>query len=297
MNACTMQELGLPPEEAGEDVLPDAALALPVFDSRSAATERQWVLEETPVALVYNGITHAVMLATPQDLEDFALGFSLSEDIVRDGSDVFDIDITTRADGVEVAIRIAGGALHRLKQARQMRTGRTGCGLCGVESLAQFSIASPVVGDRTRVRPEALHRAMASLPHHQRLHQLTGAAHAAGWADADGKLLLVREDIGRHNALDKLIGAMVRSGVSPAQGFCVLTSRASYEMVQKAARAGIGLLAAVSAPSALAVRVAEQAGLTLVGFVRNGQYAAYSHADGCDARPIRSSCWSSSQSS
>lgn len=277
MNACTMLELGL--ADCGEEMLPHTALALPVFDSRNATTADQWVLEETPVALVYNGITHAVMLATPQDLEDFALGFSLSEDIVRDRRDVFDIEVTSRADGVEVAMRIAGSALQRLKQTRHMRTGRTGCGLCGVESLAQFSTPSPVVADRTRVRAAALHRAMASLPDHQHLHQLTGAAHAAGWADADGKLLLVREDIGRHNALDKLIGAMVRSGVSPAQGFCVLTSRASYEMVQKAARAGIGLLAAVSAPSALAVRVAEQAGLTLAGFVRNGQYAAYSHPD------------------
>jgi formate dehydrogenase accessory protein FdhD len=228
---------------------------------------------------VYNGITHAVMLATPRDLEDFALGFSLSEDIVRRRRDVFDIDIATREDGVEVAMRIAGSAMDRLKQARHARTGRTGCGLCGVESLAQFSTLSPVIGHRTRVKAAAVHRAMASLPHHQRLHQLTGAAHAAGWADVDGKLLLVREDIGRHNALDKLIGAMVRSGMSPTQGFCVLTSRASYEMVQKAARAGIGLIAAVSAPSALAVRVAEQAGLTLAGFVRNGQYAVYSHAD------------------
>ncbi|NHZ87785.1 formate dehydrogenase accessory sulfurtransferase FdhD [Massilia sp. CCM 8733] len=277
MNACTMLELGQ--ADCGEDMLPDTALALPVFDSRSAATADQWVLEETPVALVYNGITHAVMLATPQDLEDFALGFSLSEDIVRQGREVFDIDVATRADGVEVAMRITGSALDRLKQARQMRTGRTGCGLCGVESLAQFSTPSPVLGHRTRVTAAALHRAMASLPDHQHLHRLTGAAHAAGWADADGKLLLVREDIGRHNALDKLIGAMVRSGLSPAQGFCVLTSRASYEMVQKAARTGIGLLAAVSAPSALAVRVAQQAGLTLAGFVRHGQHAVYSHAE------------------
>ncbi|NHZ39218.1 formate dehydrogenase accessory sulfurtransferase FdhD [Massilia aquatica] len=277
MNACTRLELGL--ADCAQETLPDTALALPVYDTRNATTADQWVLEETPVALAYNGITHAVMLATPQDLEDFALGFSLSEDIVRDRRDVFEIDIAARAQGVEVALRIAGSALHRLKQTRQMRTGRTGCGLCGVESLAQFSTPSPVVADRTRVRAAALHRAMASLPDHQRLHQLTGAAHAAGWADADGKLLLVREDIGRHNALDKLIGAMACSGLPPAQGFCVLTSRASYEMVQKAARAGIGLVAAVSAPSALAVRVAQQAGLTLAGFVRNGQHAVYSHID------------------
>ncbi|NHZ96171.1 formate dehydrogenase accessory sulfurtransferase FdhD [Massilia sp. CCM 8734] len=184
---------------------------------------------------------------------------------------MFEIGIAARPEGVEVAIRIVGSSLHRSKQAQHMRTGRTGCGLCGVESQAQFSAPSRVVAHSTRVSAAALHRAMASLPQHQRLHPLTGAAHAAGWADADGKLLQVREDIGRHNALDKLIGALVRSGLSPAQGFCVLTSRASYEMVQKATRAGVGLVAVL--------RVAEQSGLTLAGFVRNGQHAVHSHAD------------------
>lgn len=263
--------------------LPQTAHSMPVFDSRRGATADQWVLEETPVALVYNGITHAVMLATPQDLEDFAVGFSLSEHIVEHAREIFSIDVTVHEAGVEVAMHIDGAALNRLKLARRMRTGRTGCGLCGVESLDQFAQAVPVVPERVPIDARALQLAMAALPQHQQLHRLTGAAHAAGWADADGTLMLVREDIGRHNALDKLIGALARRGMRVEQGFCVLTSRASYEMVQKAALAGIGLVAAVSAPSALAVRLAAQAGVALAGFVRNGSCAVYS-------RPDRISC-------
>lgn len=267
------------PVEWPDDALPDAAEAMPVFDSRSGASAPQWLLEETPVALAYNGITHAVMLATPQDLDDFALGFSLGEAVIGHARELFDADVVSHPGGVEIAMRIDGGALQRLKHTRRLRTGRTGCGLCGVESLAQFDAASPVVTQRKPVSARALHRAMQALPQQQRLHQLTGAAHAAGWADLDGKLLLVREDIGRHKALDKLIGAMARAGLAPESGFAVLTSRASYEMVQKAARARIGLLAAVSAPSALAVRMADQAGMTLVGYVRDGRHAAYSHIE------------------
>ena len=277
MNACTPAERDA--VAGAETPLPAAALALQVLDSRRALPGPQWVLEETPVALVYHGISHAVMLATPQDLEDFALGFSISEGIVDRSGEVFEMEVVAGAAGVQVEMRIAGGALQRLAQTRRTRTGRTGCGLCGMDSLAQFESSAPQVQHRTRIAPSALHRAMAALPARQHLHQLTGAAHAAAWADVDGHLLLVREDIGRHNALDKLIGAMARSGVSPAAGFCVLTSRASYEMAQKAARADIGMLAAVSAPSALAVRVAEQAGMTLAGFVRNGQHALYSHPE------------------
>lgn len=272
MNARAQCDLAL-------DNLPESAQSMPVYDSRSDATADQWVLEETPVALVYNGITHAVMLASPQDLEDFAVGFSLSENIVRHARDIFSIDIIAREGGVEVAMHIDGASLNRLKLTRRMRTGRTGCGLCGLDSLEQFTRAVPVVPERAPIGAQSLQRAMAALPRHQQLHQLTGAAHAAGWADVDGTLILVREDIGRHNALDKLIGAMARRALPVEQGFCVLTSRASYEMVQKAALAGIGLVAAVSAPSALAVRLAEQAEMALAGFVRNGSYAVYSRPE------------------
>ncbi len=273
MNACAL--VAVPDDWADGGELPEAATSMPVFDSRSGASTSQWVLEETPVALVYNGITHAVMLATPQDLEDFALGFSLGESVIRQARDLFDVDVVSRPGGIELSMRIDGGALLRLKQTRRMRTGRTGCGLCGVESLAQFDGVAPVISHRASVSDAALHRAMQALPQHQQLHQLTGAAHAAGWADLEGNLLMVREDIGRHNALDKLIGAVSSAGLSTAQGFAVLTSRASYEMVQKAARANIGVLAAVSAPSALAVRLAGEAGMKLVGFVRDGRHTIY----------------------
>lgn len=237
------------------------------------------VADELPVALVYNGISHAVMLATPHDLEDFALGFSLAERIVRDARDIYDIEVEQAAHGIAIEMRIASGAMMRLKETRRARLGRTGCGLCGIESLDWFDgddlDARAIPG--TRFEPGALHRAMAAMAARQDLHHATGAVHAAGWADADGELLCVREDVGRHNALDKLVGALLRAKLDTGGGFAVVTSRASFEMVQKAARAGFPLLAAISAPTALAVRVAEQSGVTLAGFVRGGRHVIYSH--------------------
>jgi len=239
--------------------------------------------EEVPVALVYNGIAHAVMLASPLDLEDFALGFTLSERIVRHRRDVYDIEIEHTPRGIAVDLRIAAGAMARLKGARSARLGKTGCGLCGVDSLDYFEqeacLPEPDAQalPTQRIAAAALHRAMSELAARQHLHQATGAVHAAGWAGPDGALLCVREDVGRHNALDKLVGALAHAGVAPDAGFAVVTSRASFEMVQKAARAGFGLLAAISAPTALAVRMAEGAGLTLAGFVRGGRHVVYSH--------------------
>ncbi|MCC2970363.1 formate dehydrogenase accessory sulfurtransferase FdhD [Massilia sp. IC2-476] len=238
------------------------------------------VADELPVALVYNGISHAVMLATPRDLEDFAVGFSLAERIVRDARDIYDIDVEQAPHGVAIELRIASGAMMRLKETRRARLGRTGCGLCGIESLDWFDgedLDARAVPD-TRFPPEALHRAMAALAARQELHHATGAVHAAGWADASGELLCVREDVGRHNALDKLVGALLRAKLDTAAGFAVVTSRASFEMVQKAARAGFPLLAAISAPTALAVQLAGRAGVTLAGFVRGGRHVIYSHA-------------------
>ncbi len=241
--------------------------------------------EEVPVALVYNGISHAVMLTSPQDLEDFAVGFSLSERIVRAAQDVREVEVEAGPHGIALAIGIAPGAMARLKATRRARLGRTGCGLCGIDSLAWFEHEmaqnDPRDGGARETgapfAPEALQRAMAAMAGQQRLHQATGAMHAAGWADRDGRLLLVREDVGRHNALDKLVGALVRTGIDAHDGFALVTSRASFEMVQKAARAGIGLLAAISAPTAMAVRLADRAGLTLAGFVRGGRHVTYTH--------------------
>ena len=242
------------------------------------------VADEVPVALSYNGITHAVMLASPLDLEDFALGFTLGERIVWRQAEVYDIEVEHTARGIAIELRIASGAMARLKGARNARLGKTGCGLCGVDSLDYFKqeACMPEQGAQAPLNMQpiaagALHRAIGELAARQQLHQATGAVHAAGWAGLDGALLCVREDVGRHNALDKLVGALARSRTAPDAGFAVVTSRASFEMVQKAARAGFGLLAAISAPTALAVNMAEGAGLCLAGFVRGGRHVIYSH--------------------
>lgn len=262
--------------------VPEGACRLPAGRWRDGRLEKatELVADEVPVALSYNGISHAVMLASPQDLEDFALGFSLGERIVRDARDIHDIEVEEAPHGIAIEMRIAAGAMMRLKQTRRARTGKTGCGLCGVESLDCFdddAFADLRGSTQVSFAPEALHRAMAAMAARQDLHHATGAVHAAGWVDRTGELLCVREDIGRHNALDKLVGALARAMADTGSGFAVVTSRASFEMVQKAARAGFPLLAAVSAPTALAVQVAERAGLTLAGFVRGGRHVLYSH--------------------
>ena len=249
------------------------------------------VAEEVPVALVYNGISHAVMLASPGNLEDFACGFSLSEGIVDAVAEIYDIDVVVHARGIELRIDLASAAMQRLKMTRRVRTGKTGCGLCGIESLAQFEVdANSGIGSSAGagivraidvLAGAALHRAMAGLNRDQTLHAATGATHAAGWADWDGAIALTREDVGRHNALDKLIGALARQRIDTSGGIAVVTSRASFEMVQKAARANISVLAAVSAPTAMAVRLAEAAGVTLAGFVRAGRHVVYTHPDRC----------------
>lgn len=280
------------------DLLPAGACTLAAQGWRDGmlAPRAEVVPEEVPVALVYNGIAHAVMLATPADLEDFALGFTLGERIVRHPRDVYDIEVGEDDDGIVIAMRVAAGALARLKESRRARTGRTGCGLCGVESLQRFAddtvdlapcraLASGAAAPPTPIAPQALQRAMTALATSQHLHHATGGTHAAGWAAADGTLRCLREDVGRHNALDKLVGATSRSGALAQGGFAVVTSRASYEMVQKAARAGIGLLAAVSAPTALAVRLADRAGITLAGFVRDDRYVLYTHPQRLASRP------------
>ena len=270
---------------AGEGFFaPPGAARLPAGRWQDGALVRcaEMVAEEVPVALSYNGISHAVMLASPLHLEDFSVGFSLGERIVRSAADIHDMEVEEGAQGVVIEMRIAAGAMVRLKETRRARTGRTGCGLCGVESLAAFetdAFDAPRDGPALRFDAAALHRAMSAMTERQDLHHATGAVHAAGWASPDGTLRCVREDVGRHNALDKLVGALARERVDTAAGFAVVTSRASFEMVQKAARAGMPLLAAISAPTALAVQVAEQAGVTLAGFVRGGRHVLYTHPD------------------
>lgn len=209
---------------------------------------RELVAEELPVALAYNGISHAVMLATPADL--------------------LDIEAEETAQGTVLQLRISARCEMRLKERRRNLAGRTGCGLCGTNSLDQVRRSGLPAVRPLAAHPAALTRAMQALEQAQHLQALTGGVHAAGWCSLDGGLCLVREDVGRHNALGKLIGAMHRQRFDSADGFIAISSRASFEMVQKTAAASVGLLAAVSAPTGLAVRLVAERGVTLAGFVR-----------------------------
>lgn len=236
------------------------------------------VAEEVPIALEYNGISHAVMLASPYDLEDFALGFSLSEGILKDRSELYECEIVPGAQGIQVQMQIATERFVTLKDKRRNLTGRTGCGLCGAETLAQAVRCPGAVTGSTAFSATQIHAGMKAMQGKQRLQRYTGATHAAAWMNADGSVDLVREDIGRHNALDKLIGAMADEKRDFTTGAALITSRASYEMVQKSATMGVGFLAAISAPTSLAIQLAEEANVTLVGFVRSNSHVVYAQS-------------------
>jgi FdhD protein len=233
---------------------------------------------EVPVALVFNGISHTVMMATPADLHDFALGFGLSEGLLAKPDELYDVDVRETTQGIELHLDVASACEWRLKERRRTLAGRTGCGLCGADSLSQVRRALPAVTPLHVPARVVLH-AEQQLRSQQALQQLTGATHAAAWVSLDGDIQTLREDMGRHNALDKLIGALVQAQVPPSEGWLLITSRASFEMVQKAVSFGAGVLAAVSAPTALAVEVAQQNNLALAGYVRGGQLVAYTHAE------------------
>ncbi len=233
--------------------------------------------EEVPVALVYNGISHAVMLATPADLEDFALGFSLSECVVGRAGEILDLETVERSSGIEIRMQLTAERALALKAHRRSLAGRTGCGLCGTESLDQLVRRGARVDSPSVLSEGAVARALTGLQDNQQLFGLTGAVHAAAWCDATGAIELLREDVGRHNALDKVIGALAQQRRSVSEGFVLMTSRASYEIVQKAAAAGIAVVAAVSAPTGMAVRVAVESGVTLIGFARGERHCVYSH--------------------
>ena len=257
------------------------ARSLPVRGSRAGRQfeAQDWVAEEVPVALEFNGISHVVMLATPLDLEDFALGFSLSEGILQSHHDLYDIEQQHEAAGITLRMRIAGAAFARLKGRRRSMAGRTGCGLCGTESLAHVARALPTLPATEPLPRTAVARAMRQLRALQPLQQATGAVHAAAWCSNQGDVVLLREDVGRHNALDKLIGALAGDVIERHAGFITITSRASFEMVQKAAVAGVAVLAAVSAATSLAVTAAEEAGMALVGFARGHDLVVYTHPE------------------
>lgn len=229
--------------------------------------------------MLYNGVSFAVMMATPHDLEDFALGFSLSEGLITSPKQLVHIDVQTLLEGTQLSMTVAADAhgAHLAHQHERLLPGRSGCGICGTRELEQAIRQSASVGTGITTTRNALENALSQLQSQQPMNAATGAAHAAAWADVRGNIRLVREDVGRHNALDKLIGAMHRAGVDPESGMALVTSRASYEMVTKTSSAGITLLAAISAPTALAIELARSAGITLIGFARPGSHNVYTH--------------------
>lgn len=233
------------------------------------------VATELPVALTYNRLSHVVMMVTPADLEDFALGFSLTEGIIPSVAELLSIRVLPREGGMEVAMTISEEWFDRLATQRRNLTGRTGCGLCGAERIEQALRYPEPVSDTLRISHASVQRALKNLQQHQPLQSLTGATHAAAWCNSRGEILLLREDVGRHNALDKLLGALARQQFEPSAGFLLISSRASYEMVYKAATMGVQLLVAVSAPTTLAIEFAERCGLSLVGFARPGRHNVY----------------------
>ena len=235
--------------------------------------------EETPVALVYDGSAEAVMMATPADLEDFAAGFSLTEGLIGNPSDITELAVLHSEAGIELRMWLASGSSSAYRDRRRRLVGPTGCGLCGIESLTEAVRQPRIVGDGRVWRAADVTAAIASLSEGQALHRLTHATHAAAFFPFGGGTTVVREDVGRHNALDKLAGALARRGIDASQGAIAITSRVSVEMVQKTAAIGAPLLIAVSAPTALAVRTAEAANVTLIGVARDSDWELFAHAE------------------
>jgi FdhD protein len=233
------------------------------------------IAEEVPIALLYNERPHVVMMATPRDLDDFALGFSLSEAVIDSADELESIGSQVLLEGIELRLQVPAARADALELRRRNLTGRTSCGLCGAQALEDAVRQPPRVSGGPSITARALGQALAQLHERQPLNAATGATHAAAWVHADGSIALLREDVGRHNALDKLIGALAHARVDVRAGFVLVTSRASYEMVQKAATVGITLLAAISAPTALAIHLADETGLTLIGFARGDSHVVY----------------------
>ncbi len=263
------------------DGLPNPAVRASCLARRHDATApaSRVIPEETAVAFTYGGATHAVMMATPADLEDFAVGFAITEGLVDSASEIGDIEIVASDQGIELRSWLQGGRQQAYSERRRSMAGPTGCGLCGIESLEQASRPLPKLENSLRVASDALIAAMNGLSSAQKLNQETRAVHAAAfWNPASGAIIL-REDVGRHNALDKLAGALARQGVAASQGVVLLTSRISVELVQKSARIGASIIAAISAPTALAVRTAEKCGITLVAVVRGRDFEIFTHPE------------------
>jgi len=250
-----------------------------VVTKNGARPEQRGVIREMPVALVFDGGTEAVMMATPDDLEDFAVGFSLNERIVTALAQISSMETVDVKRGVEVRMHLAPERREGVVKRRRMRAGPAGCGLCGIESLAEALPGLPRVASSVRVSYVAVVEAMQSLETLQVLNRETGAAHAAALYRPDQGVTDIREDVGRHNALDKLAGGLARKGQDARGGIVLMTSRLSVELVQKAVMMGAEVLAGISAPTSLAIEEAASAGLTLVGLVRRDGLIVYTHAE------------------
>jgi FdhD protein len=247
------------------------------LQGRDATTASAIVAEEVPVALVYNGRPYVVVMATPADLEDLAVGFSVTEGIVAGARDLRGAEVVRASHGIEVQMEISSADAERLSDRARGLVSRTGCGLCGVETIGDALRVPAVVGNTLFVSPDALWKAASELSRRQTINNETSTVHGAAWATPDGEVHVVREDVGRHNALDKVLGALGREARPAVGGFVLVTSRASYEMVQKAAMCGVELLAAISRPTGLAIRFAEAANVTLAALVRGESGNVYCH--------------------
>ncbi|MHB8883871.1 MAG: formate dehydrogenase accessory sulfurtransferase FdhD [Methylovirgula sp.] len=267
----------------------EVPLALPAPTVEAACIAQRGMLavetsrcvpDEIAIAFTYNGATHAVMMATPRDLEDFAIGFSITEGVIAEPADIDSLEVITTPLGIEVQMWLKGERGKAYVVRKRSMAGPTGCGLCGVESLEAAMRPLPKVTQPAwRLTSQAVVAAMASLEPAQSLNAATHAVHAAGfWTEAEG-LVALREDVGRHNALDKLAGALVRNGRNAAAGIIVMTSRVSIELIQKAARLDAPVLAAVSAPTAAAIRLADESGMTLIGVARRQDFEIFTHPD------------------
>ena len=281
-------------ENIADVIVQDGALGHPVvvWSKDVIRAEEDFIVEEVPVALVYNGVSQVVMMVSPLALEAFALGFSLTEGIIDRPDDIYTIDIVEQENGIEIRLMISNRCFSQLKDRRRNLMGRSGCGICGAESLEQVRLSSEVVSAEFRLSHAAINKATSDLVAHQPLQELTGGVHGAAWCDDHGNIVLITEDVGRHNALDKLIGSLWPGSTGTEQstinvlqqpGFLLISSRASYEIVQKAAKAGIAVVVAVSAPTSLAIEIANEKGITLVGFSRFDRHVVYTNCQRLNA--------------
>ena len=249
------------------------------FDGRATEHLIRELAVEAPVNIMYGATPFAVMMTTPRDLVDFAYGFSLTEGVITRAEQIHGVDVHSQARGIELQISLAPGVTARAFDRERNTLGRTGCGLCGISTLDAIPTATPRLRQRHGVHLRAVHRALETLEHHQTLNAQTHAVHAAAWCRADGSVVAVREDVGRHNALDKVLGALLRDAHVAADGFLVITSRCSFEMVEKAAAYGASTMVAISAPTSLAIERATAHDMTLLAVARRDSVLVFHGAE------------------